>query len=48
MGSGRGGRSGYDLVAGGGGVGSVALHHAGDAEDAFEEEGKQRDVVLFR
>jgi hypothetical protein len=30
----------YDLVAVGGGMGVVALHHAVDAEDAFQEEWK--------
>ena len=38
---------GDDLVAGGGGVGAVALHHAFDAEDVLEEEGQQGDVVLL-
>ena len=31
---------GDDLVASGGGVGAVALHHAFDAEDVLEEEGQ--------
>ena len=40
--------SGYDLVSACGGVGSVLLHHAIDAVDALEEEGKKGDGVLFR
>ena len=38
---------GDDFVAGGGGVGAVALHHAGDSEDVLEQEGQQGDVVLL-
>ena len=38
---------GYDLVAFGGGVGVVVLHHAGDPEDVLEEEGQQWDVIFF-
>src|ERR1700679_1588111 len=37
---------GYDLVACGGGVGSVALHHSFYAEDVLEEEWEQGDVVF--
>ena len=36
------------LIALGGGVGVVGLHAAGDTVDAFEEEGKEADVVLPR
>lgn len=38
---------GYDLVAFGGGVGVVALHHAVYAEDSFEKEGQKGDVVFL-
>lgn len=38
---------GDDLVAAGGGVGAVGLHHAIDAEDALEEEGEEGDVVFM-
>ena len=38
---------GNDLVSGGGGVGPVGLHHAGDAVDALEQKGKHGDVVLL-
>ena len=34
------------LVAGGGGVGAVALHHAGDSVDVLEEEGEERSFVF--
>ena len=37
-----------DLVAGGGGVGVIRLHHAGDSIDSLEEEGKEGELVLFR
>jgi len=37
---------GDDLVAAGGGVGAVGLHHAVDAEDALEEEGEEGDAVF--
>ena len=36
-----------DPVSGGGGVGSVFLHHAGDSEDALEKKRQQRDAVFF-
>jgi len=36
-----------DLVSGGGGVGIIFLHHAGDAEDAFEKKGQHGDTILF-
>ena len=38
--------AGDDLVAAGGGVGAVGLHHAGDAVDVLEQEGKHGDAVL--
>jgi len=38
---------GDDFVALGGGVGSVLLHHAINAVDAFKEEGEKRDGVLL-
>ena len=37
---------GDDLVAFGGGVGAVGLHHSIYAVDVLEEEGQERDVVL--
>ena len=39
--------AGDDLVAPGGGVGAVALHHSGDAVNVFEQEGKHGDAVLL-
>jgi len=38
---------GDDLVAAGGGVGAVVLHHAVDAVDALEEEGEEGGGVFF-
>jgi len=38
---------GDDLVAGVGGVGLVGLHHAGDAEDALQQEGQHGDIILL-
>lgn len=38
---------GDDLVSFGGGVGLVGLHHALDAEDAFEQEGKHGHFVFL-
>ena len=38
--------AGDDLIAFGGGVGLVALHHSRDSVDALEQEGKHRDAVL--
>lgn len=36
----------HDLVACGGGVGFVGLHHAGYAEDSLQQEGQHGDTVL--
>ena len=37
-----------DLVACGGGVSFIALHHAGHAVDVLQQEGKHGDVVFVR
>lgn len=38
---------GDELVAAGGGVGAVGLHHAVDAVDALKEEGEEGDGIFF-
>ena len=38
--------AGDDLVAAGGGVGAIGLHHSGYAIDVLEQEGKHGDAVL--